>query len=112
MNGYYESINRIFDKIAGKYKIPKRVPPHLYRDILSENDLVVVILEHLDYLLKLKGKKSPFGYAAYSISKINEPLSSLKDLKTIRGVGKATEDLILEILETGTSEYYEKLLTG
>jgi DNA repair photolyase len=109
---YYESINQTFNIIAKKYKISKRVPPALYRDILSENDLVIVILEHIDYLLKLEGKKSPYGYAAYSISKLNEPLSSIKnELQKIRGVGEVTERIILEILNTGSSSYYEKLLT-
>lgn len=109
---YYESINQTFNAIAKKYKIPKRVPPALYRDILSENDLVIVILEHIDYLLKLEGKKSPYGYAAYSISKLNESLSSIKnELQQIKGVGEVTERIILEILNTGNSSYYEKLLT-
>jgi len=109
---YYESINQTFSVIAKKYRMPKRIPPALYRDILSENDLVIVILEHIDYLLKLEGKKSPYGYAAYSISKLNEPLSSIKnELRQIKGVGKVTERIILEILNTGNSSYYEKLLT-
>ncbi|MHC1604482.1 MAG: hypothetical protein ACXQTP_00720 [Candidatus Methanofastidiosia archaeon] len=65
---YYSSLNFLFNKIAKKYDMPKRIPPALYKDILNENDLVVVILEHIDYLLKLEGKKSPYGYAAYSTS--------------------------------------------
>jgi len=50
--------------------MPTRIPPALYSDIFSKNDLVVVILEHIDYLLKLEGKKSPYGFAAYSISQL------------------------------------------
>ena len=108
---YYASINTTFDAIARKYKIPKRVPLNLFKDILSENDLVIVILEHIDYLLKLQGKPSPYGYAAYSLSQIKEPLSSIKwELQKIKGVGKATEGIIREILDNGTSSYYEKLL--
>lgn len=108
---YYSSVNLRFNRIARKYKIPRRIPPPLYSDILSENDLVIVILEHIDYLLKLEGKKSPFGYAAYSISKIKEPLGTVKgELQKIRGVGKTTEDIIVEILKTGSSSYYLKLL--
>ena len=108
---YYGLINSRFNKIAKKYKIQKRIPLALYKNILSENDLVIVILEHIDYFLKLEGKKSPYGYAAYSISKLNEPLSSIKEeLLNIRGVGKTTESIILEILKTGSSSYYEKLI--
>jgi len=110
---YYRSLSQTFNTIAKKYKIPKRIPPTLYKDILSENDLVVVILEHLDYLLKLEEKKSPYGYAAYSVSQLKEPLPRMKGtLRTLKGVGKVTERIILEILETGSSSYYEKLLTG
>jgi DNA polymerase/3'-5' exonuclease PolX len=95
------------------YKIPKRIPPELFKDILSENDLVIVILEHLDYLLKLEGKKSPFGYAAYSLSQVQEPLSTiLHKLDTIKGVGKTTEKIVREILTSGSSTFYEHLLKG
>jgi DNA polymerase/3'-5' exonuclease PolX len=94
-----------------QYKIPKRIPPKLFKDILCENDLVIVILEHLDYFLKLEGKKSPFGYAAYSLSQLEVPLSTtLYELRTIKGVGKTTEHIIQEILKTGTSTFYERLL--
>jgi len=110
---YYSSINQRFSSIARKYRIPRRIPPRLYKDILSENDLVVVILEQIDYLLKLEGRKSPFGYAAYSISKIKEPLASMKgSLRKLGGVGRVTEDIILEILETGSSSYHTRLLVG
>jgi hypothetical protein len=110
---YNTSIYQTFDNIAKRYKIPQRIPPSLYSDIISENDLVIVILEHIDYFMKMQGKKSPYGYAAYSISQLNEPLSSMKaKLQSIRGVGNVTEKIILEILESGSSSYYEKLLTG
>jgi len=110
---YYNSINITFNSIIKKYKIPPRIPLALYKDILEENDLVVVVLEHIDYLLKLKGRTSPYGYAAYSISQLKEPLSSIKrELKKINGVGKVIEKIILEILKTGSSSYYKKLLIG
>jgi len=109
---YYDSINQTFNSIIKKYKIPLRIPLAIYLDILEENDLVVVILEHIDYLLKLKGRTSPYGYAAYSISQLKEPLSSMrKGLKMINGVGQVTENIILEILNTKSSSYYKTLLT-
>jgi DNA repair photolyase len=108
---YAQSINQIFNLLSKKYKIPRRVPSYLYKDILEENDLVIVILEQLDYLAKLEGRHSPYGYAAYSISKLKEPLSKKKDtLRSIKGVGKVTESIIEEILRTGSSGYYEQLL--
>jgi DNA repair photolyase len=108
---YYKSLNNTFSYISRKYRINKRIPPYLFKDFLSENDLISIILEHMDYLLKLKGKKSPYGYAAYSISQIKKPLSSMKyNLRKIRGVGPVTEQIIWEILDTGSCKYYEKLL--
>lgn len=108
---YYHSINLTFNSLIKKYKIPPRIPLALYKDILEENDLVVVILEHIDYLIKLKGRTSPYGYAAHSISQLKEPLSSIKkELKRINGVGKVTESIVLEILKTRSSSYYKKLL--
>ena len=72
--------------------------------------MVAVLLEHIDYLLMIKGEKAPFGYAAHSISRLEQPLSSMMgDLRVLRGVAEATEQIIREILKTGTSSYYEKL---
>ena len=108
---YYRSISETFNLLSKKYRIPRRIPSRLYKDILEENDLVVVILEQLDYLAKLGDKHSPYGYAAYSISKIKDPLSKRKDtLRSIKGVGKVTESIIKEILRTGSSGFYEQLL--
>ena len=108
---YYHSLHQTFNSITRKYKIPKRIPSALYKDILSENDLVAVILDQLDYLSKQEGRKSPYGYAAYSISQLKEPLSTMKGkLRSLKGVGKVTERIILEILDTGRCSYYEKLL--
>ena len=108
---YYDSIQKTFSVISKRYKIPVRIPYYLFKDFLSENDLVIVILEQIDYMIKNLGGKSPYGFAAHSISKINKPLSSIKnDLRKIKGVGPATEKILLEILETKNSKYYEKLM--
>jgi DNA polymerase/3'-5' exonuclease PolX len=102
----------LYDQIASKYKIPKRIPPVLYKNLLSRHDMVVVILEHIDYLLKLKHQRSPYGYSAYSLSKIKEPLDQLtnEELLSLKGVGPVTVKIIREILNTGKCLYYEKLL--
>jgi hypothetical protein len=107
---YYNRINSVFNDMSRKHKITRRISPPLYRDILSENDLVVVMLEHLDYFLRLEGKRSSFGIAAYEISKLNKTLSTMKSsLRKIKGVGEKTEEIILEILETKDSAYYNSL---
>jgi len=110
---YTDSINQTFHQIAKRYNIPTRIPSTLFDDILSENDLVIVILDQLDYLARQAGRRSPYGYAAYSISQIKEPIRKLRGkLQTLKGVGRVTERIILEILDTGTSSYYMKLLYG
>ncbi len=108
---YIDVLYKTLSVISSEYNIPVRIPPYLYRGLLDENNLVIIILEHIDYLLKLRGRRSPYGYAAYSISKLDKPLSMMKDkLREIKGVGRVTENIILEILETGTSRYYEDML--
>jgi DNA polymerase/3'-5' exonuclease PolX len=105
-------VNQVFSGIIQQYKIPVRMPPELFLDLLNEKDRTVVILEHIDYLLKLKGRRStPYGYAAWSVSQQKAPLSSMKhELRKLKGVGKTTERIIREIIETGNSSYYMNLL--
>ncbi len=111
ISNYYESLNKKIFKLAKKHNVPVRIPSYIFKDILDENSLVIVILEHLDYLLKLQGRSSPYSYSAYAISKLNEPISNMKgNLRDIKGVGKTTEKIILDILKNKTSSYYENLL--
>jgi DNA repair photolyase len=108
---YFPAVYEIFQQIVRKYNMPQRIPPRLFRRILPENDYVVVLLEHMDYVLKSLGRRSPFGYAAHSISQIREPLAGMRfELRKIKGVGPLVEKVIREILETGTAEDYQKLL--
>ena len=110
---YYRSLNQTFNIIAKEYKIPRRIPLALFQHILSDNDLVVVILEHIDHFLRSEGKTSPYGYAAYSISQLKEPLKTMRgNLEKLKGIGPTTERIILEILRTGKSSYYQKLAKG
>ncbi|MFC2159622.1 radical SAM protein [Actinomycetota bacterium] len=108
---YIGSVSRIFDECSSRYKIPKRMPPNIYGNILSETDLVIVILEHLDYLNRLKQRKTPYGYAAYNLFKTGKSLKEIGNgLSSIGGIGKAAVVIIKEILDTGTSRQYEDLL--
>jgi DNA repair photolyase len=110
---YFPAVYEIFQQIIKKYHMPQRIPPRFFRRILSENDYVVVLLEHMDYVLKSLGRRSAFGYAAYSISRIQQPLSSMgSEIGKIKGVGKMIEKVVREILETGMAKDYERLLSG
>jgi DNA repair photolyase len=108
---YYDTIHQRFHFLAKKYRVPMRIPPYLWLDYIDENDRVIVVLEHIDYLLKTQGKKSPYGFAAYSISKLKQPISTIKhDLQKLKGVGQTTERIIQEIIKTGISSYYNRLM--
>lgn len=110
-NEYYKILNERILTINKKYKIPLRIPVILYSAILEENDTVSVALEQIDYLLAIRGDKSPYGFAAWNISQLPYPVSSVrKNLQSIKGVGPVTEKLILEILDTGDCLYLKKLL--
>lgn len=107
---YYNYIQKNFNDAIKQFNIPMRIPPELYNTIIEENDLVIVILEHIDYILKQRGQTTPYGFAARSISKLDEPISLWKNnLTKIKGVGNVTERIIQEILETGDSNYYKQL---
>lgn len=111
VSDYYKMIYKIFINIIKQYKIYPRIPPYLFKNILNEDDYIIVLLEHIDYLLKSEEKSSPYGYAAYSISQLKQPISGMiNHLQKIKGVGSFTEKIIKEILNTKRSSYYESLL--
>ena len=108
---YYQYLNQIFLETTKKYSIATRIPSRLYNRILSINDLAVVMLEHLDYAFKLSGNKSPYRYAAYQISKLNTPLTELRDnLRSINGIGKFTAQILKEIIDYRNSSYYDRIM--
>jgi DNA repair photolyase len=111
IKSYNDHIHNRFKNGIKKNSLPSRIPPNIFTDIIDENDKIIVILEHIDYLLKLRGLSSSYGYAAYSLSKLNDPISVLKnDILDIKGIDKKTEKIINEIIKTGRSSYYEMLL--
>lgn len=111
IESYHRSINQTFHTLMKHYPIPKQISAFLFNEVVTEHDRIVLILQQMDYLLKSQQRPSPYGYAAYNISKIKEKISLIKhDLQQIKGVGKVTENIILEIIETKSSTYYEKLL--
>jgi len=107
---YYTAIHTAFKIIANHYNMPIRMPLNLFQDIVDENNRVVVILDHIDYFLKMSGNRSSFGYAAYVISQINEPIASMKwNLRHLKGIGPTIAKVIREILDTGSCALYQQL---
>jgi len=109
---YNTSVHQLFNQLASGCNIPKRIPPNIYQSLVNKQDLIIVILEHLDYLLKLNNKTSPYGYAAYSLSKLKVPIENLtsEELMKTKGVGPVIVKIIREIINTGTCSLYEELL--
>ena len=108
---YYKDLGTLFYRIAGNYKIPVRIPSVFYKDILCENDYVSVMLEQIDYVLKLRGQTSYLSYPAFQISKLEKPVSEYGDkISKIPGINKFSATLINDIIKTKTSELYENLL--
>ncbi len=108
---YYKSLNAPLLQLSKSYGIPLRIPVKKENDQINMNERVVLILEQLDYLLKLRDQRSPYGYAAHNLSRLKEPIDQHRFfLKSIKGVGKVTEKIVQQIISTGSSAYYEKLL--
>ncbi|MCF7886701.1 MAG: radical SAM protein [Candidatus Marinimicrobia bacterium] len=108
---YSESFGHFLLTLSQKYKMPLRLPIDLVSPYLTPKDQVIATLDQIDYLRKIRGQKSSFGYTAYNISKLKEDMYQLRYcLESIKGVGPVTERIILEILNKGNSSYYDKLL--
>ena len=106
---YYRRLHERFWEIAAKYEIPLRMPPELYSDLLDDRDRIVVMLEQMDYLFRLRGKSSACGYTARAVARWEGPISDLRE-KQIPGISGKAGALIREILSTGSAKGYEQLL--
>lgn len=111
---YISYINRQFNRLANEVGLYKRIPQEIFGDVLSLNDQIIVILEQLDYLIKMNGKKSSYGYAAYKLSKLEKEIRvfSKEELLQIGGIGPVTLKIINEIISTGQCTYYNQLMKG
>ncbi len=111
---YAAAVARRFDAAASRHALAKRIPSEIFESLVSRDELIILILEQLDWLMKLKNRESPYGYAAYSLTKNEKPVTEMtyKELTAMRGIGSFTARLILEIIETGSSAYYRKMLRG
>lgn len=110
---YNANLHAMLLEITRSYQMPVRMPLSLWSDLVSESERVVILLEHIDYLLKMRGQRSAFGYAAWNLAQQTQPLPVLRArLEQVKGVGKNVADIVREILDTGTSRFYEWLMSG
>lgn len=108
---YYEKVNRAFTDSVLARQIPGRIPQKLWDGQVNDDDRVILLLNQIDYLLRQRGQKSPYGYAAYSLSQSDAIPETHPELINVKGVGPATEKIVAEIRRTGTSGLYQKLIT-
>lgn len=108
---YHARIDAAVLDAARRTGLPLRMPQALWDDLVDENDRVTLLLDHIDFLCGLLDRPSPYGRAAHSVAQLDRPLREVRDqVRGLRGVGEVTERLIDEILDTGTSGYYQTLL--
>jgi len=108
---YSRIIHHRFFQIAKKHKMPVRIPHRFFAKILHPDDVVIVLLEHMDYLLKLNNRNSDLNYAAHSISQLQGSLCDWKEkLASIKGISPTAANCVMEILETGSSALYRDLI--
>jgi DNA repair photolyase len=108
---YYAKIGRRLAPIARELNLPLRMPVALWGDLVDETEKVIIILEQLDYLARLETGRSDFGRAARTIANSNRPIHDLLNAPSlIEKLGPFIQELVREIVTTGTSRYYRKLL--
>ena len=108
---YDNALHGAFYEAAKRVRVPIRMPKDLFSPIVSERDKVVIMLEHIDYVLKLKKAETHYAKAAHSIAFLDGSIrEALPTLTKLRGVGPVTQRIVAEILDTGTSRLYETLV--
>jgi DNA repair photolyase len=107
---YDSLISHRFFEACREYKMPVRIPDALFKDVVARDDFIVCLLEQIDYMLFLRGRKSGLGYAAYRLSQAGKPLADLADAP-ISGANTLARKLLKEIIETGGTETYSRLMS-
>ncbi|MBD3241357.1 MAG: radical SAM protein [Chitinivibrionales bacterium] len=110
---YYRMIDELFYQSARRHGVPLRIPLELCRPVLTTNDFVTVALDHIHYVLRLRGQTSYFGAAARSVARLDVPLETKRDrLRELHAVGPQVARVIRELLDTGKCGYLSALMRG
>lgn len=100
---YHNRVLRLFGRLAKTAGLPRRMPPRLYADLLSDHDRLGVMLEHLDDLSWLEGKPSGFRKAARLLRAFPGPLADRLE-QAASQLSPGILQAIQEILATGCSQ--------
>ncbi len=107
---YQATLGQLVRAVAQHYGMALRMPREHFERYVTRAELVSILLEHIDYFSRIRGRTSPFGFAAHQIAQKGyspEELALL--LGSINGVGPVVKKQAREILETGTCRMYERL---
>jgi len=97
---YYQSLYELFDILIKRFPIPTYIKPQFYHNVLTDNQRAIVVLQQLDFFHRSRGRKNPYGYASYVLSKQKQPLWQIrKNLRSINGIGPKTAQIIYQILD-------------
>lgn len=111
---YAREIRARFAALAAAQRLPARIPPALYAGLLSPAEQALVVLEHLDYLLELRGgQSSPYGSAARQLAALPELAGGGQlELFPPAGLGQEAAQVLEELRRTGRCALLEELLGG
>lgn len=110
---YAREIRARFAALAAAERLPARIPSPLYSGLLPHAEQAVVVLEHLDYLLELRGQASPYGGAARQVAAHPELAQAGQlDLFPAAGLGEEAAQVLAELRRTGSCTLLQRLLGG
>lgn len=111
---YVEKLNNKVLQVCRKYEMPLRIPHKLFHGKIGIKDEISHVLSQIGYLLELKGKRgSAYRKATNQVFKTTEDITKLSKegrITEIPEVGEKIGKIIDEIIQTGKSEYYLKLM--
>jgi len=104
---------RRFAALAAERRLPARIPPALYEGLLTPAQRAMVVLEHLHYLLEMRGRTSAYGGAARALAERPELAEARQlDLFPAAGFPRQAMEVLEELRRTGRCGLLERLLGG
>jgi hypothetical protein len=114
----FSYFGKLVDEISRPFRLNRRIPGHLFPGNITPYERAAVMLDQMHGILRDRGVSFPYGKASRAIwAGIDEtgclvrghPISGAG---TASGIGGSAEQIIREILDTGTSPVYEHILVG
>lgn len=107
---YQREIHRRFALALRQEPLAVRMPLELFEGKVDETDRVIVLLEHIDYFLRLRGERSGFSYAAWRLGQLRSPLcEAWREVSALPGVSRPILAVVEEIMAGGGAALYERL---